>query len=194
MSPPMQQARRLLPSLPMIRRTPWVAVAALCMASAPASAQPVPQSAPRSAPQSGPLARAVKAAITPGALDRHSREITRWPRPSGSPGENAATDYVVAKDRIRGVFGALAGAGNGKILRTSVDEVQDHPGGGCRMSDDAGGGVVDAWGRTHDHENLFVVGSTHHGVRGLRQRHADVLGAVAAVGGRGGTGVSGAGG
>jgi quinoprotein glucose dehydrogenase len=63
------------------------------------------------------------------------------------------------EERIRGVFDHLARSGNGRILRTSVDETQDHPGGGCRMSDDPGEGVVDAWGRTHDHENLFVVGA-----------------------------------
>ena len=63
------------------------------------------------------------------------------------------------EDRIRGVFDRLARVGNGRILRTSVDDVQDHPGGGCRMSDDPGEGVVNSSGRTHDHENLFVVGA-----------------------------------
>lgn len=63
------------------------------------------------------------------------------------------------EDRIRGVFGDLTRAGNGRILRTSVDDVQDHPGGGCRMGDDPAESVVDGWGRSHDHENLFVVGA-----------------------------------
>jgi quinoprotein glucose dehydrogenase len=63
------------------------------------------------------------------------------------------------EDRIRSVFGELARAGNGRILRTSVDEVQDHPGGGCRMGVDPGESVVDPWGRSHDHENLFVAGA-----------------------------------
>jgi quinoprotein glucose dehydrogenase len=36
---------------------------------------------------------------------------------------------------------------------------QDHPCGGCRMGDDPATSVVDSYGRTHDHENLFVVGS-----------------------------------
>jgi quinoprotein glucose dehydrogenase len=65
----------------------------------------------------------------------------------------------VTEERIRGVFEGLARAGNGRILRTGVDDTQDHPGGGCRMSDEPGEGVVDAWGRAHDHENLFVVGA-----------------------------------
>ena len=45
------------------------------------------------------------------------------------------------------------------MLQTQVGELQDHPGGGCRMGDDPGTSVVDSWGRTHDHENLFVVGA-----------------------------------
>lgn len=61
--------------------------------------------------------------------------------------------------RIRGVFERLAAAGGGRVLRTSVDEVQDHPGGGCRMGTDPGDSVVDPWGRSHDHDNLFVVGA-----------------------------------
>jgi len=63
------------------------------------------------------------------------------------------------EERIRDVFAGLARAGDGRVLRTSVDEVQDHPGGGCRMGDDPADSVVDPWGRSHDHENLFVVGA-----------------------------------
>ena len=63
------------------------------------------------------------------------------------------------EDGIRALFERLARAGGGRVLRTSVDETQDHPGGGCRMGDDPADSVVDAWGRTHDHENLFVVGA-----------------------------------
>jgi len=63
------------------------------------------------------------------------------------------------EDRIRAVFSEVALAGDGRLLRTSVDAVQDHPGGGCRMGSDPGTSVVDSWGRTHDHENLFVVGA-----------------------------------
>jgi quinoprotein glucose dehydrogenase len=36
---------------------------------------------------------------------------------------------------------------------------QDHPAGGCRMGKDPATSVTDSYGRTHDHENLFVVGS-----------------------------------
>jgi quinoprotein glucose dehydrogenase len=63
------------------------------------------------------------------------------------------------EDRLRTVFAALARAGNGRVLRTGADSFQDHPGGGCRMGSDPATSVVDSWGRTHDHENLFVVGA-----------------------------------
>ena len=42
------------------------------------------------------LTAAVLSGITPEHLDTHSREITRYERPSGSPGENAAIDYIAA--------------------------------------------------------------------------------------------------
>ena len=63
------------------------------------------------------------------------------------------------EDRIRDVFDRIVRAGGGRILRTGVDDTQDHPGGGCRMGDDPSDSVVDSWGRSHDHENLFVVGA-----------------------------------
>jgi glucose dehydrogenase len=63
------------------------------------------------------------------------------------------------EDTIRGVFDRLAKAGDGQVTRTSVDSFQDHPAGGCRMGSDAATSVVDSWGRSHDHENLFVVGA-----------------------------------
>lgn len=64
-----------------------------------------------------------------------------------------------SEEQIRGLFDHLARAGDGRVLRSQVDAVQDHPGGGCRMGDDPATSVVDRWGRTHDHENLFVVGA-----------------------------------
>jgi len=48
---------------------------------------------------------------------------------------------------------------NGKILRTSEGNYLDHPAGGCRMGTDPAASVTDSFGRTHDHENLFVVGA-----------------------------------
>jgi len=60
---------------------------------------------------------------------------------------------------ILGVFEQLARADNGKILGSNVGDYLDHPGGGCRMGTDPPSSVCDSYGRTHDHENLFVVGA-----------------------------------
>lgn len=63
------------------------------------------------------------------------------------------------EDSIKTLFANMAKAGDGKVLRTSVDNFQDHPAGGCRMGSEPATSVVDSWGRAHDHENLFVVGA-----------------------------------
>lgn len=60
---------------------------------------------------------------------------------------------------IRERFMDVVGAGGGRILRTFVDDTQDHPGGGARMGDDPANSVVDPFGRSWEHENLFVVGA-----------------------------------
>ena len=63
------------------------------------------------------------------------------------------------EDSIKAVFARMVKAGDGKVLRTSVDDFQDHPAGGCRMGSDPATSVVDSWGRSHDQENLFIVGA-----------------------------------
>jgi quinoprotein glucose dehydrogenase len=63
------------------------------------------------------------------------------------------------EDSIKALFQRMARAGNGEIIRTGVDDFQDHPAGGCRMGDDPAASVVNSFGRSHDHENLFVVGA-----------------------------------
>ena len=60
---------------------------------------------------------------------------------------------------IHRVFDRIVQAGGGRVLRQGVQNVYDHPGGGCRMGDDPTTSVVDRFGRSHDHENLFVVGA-----------------------------------
>ena len=60
---------------------------------------------------------------------------------------------------IHRVFDRIVQAGGGRVLRQGVQNVYDHPGGGCRMGDDPSTSVVDRFGRSHDHENLFVVGA-----------------------------------
>ena len=63
------------------------------------------------------------------------------------------------EERIRALFDRMARAGGGTVLRTNVDEFQDHPAGGCRMGDDPSTSIVDSYGRAHDHENLWIVGA-----------------------------------
>ena len=63
-------------------------------------------------------------------------------------------------DTISGRFEQLARAAGGTMRSVGrPSELWEHPGGGCRMGDDPATSVVDRWGRTHDHENLFVVGA-----------------------------------
>ena len=60
---------------------------------------------------------------------------------------------------LNDLFARLAREHNGRILSTSEGNYLDHPAGGCRMGTDPAASVCDSYGRTHDHENLFVVGA-----------------------------------
>lgn len=60
---------------------------------------------------------------------------------------------------IRQTFASIVSAGGGTTLSTHSDGLHDHPGGGCRMGADPETSVVDPHGRSHDHENLWVVGA-----------------------------------
>jgi len=74
--------------------------------------------------------------------------------------DGPTADRLTATRRhIDDVFARLAREQNGRILGTSGSQYLDHPGGGCRMGTDPAASVCDSFGRTHDHENLFVVGS-----------------------------------
>lgn len=64
-----------------------------------------------------------------------------------------------SEDQLRALFDRMAKAGGGTVVRSAVDNFQDHPAGGCRMGNDPATSITDSWGRTHDHENLFVVGA-----------------------------------
>jgi choline dehydrogenase-like flavoprotein len=66
---------------------------------------------------------------------------------------------AATKAHVLGVFATLAKSSNGRIVNTSEGDYLDHPGGGCRMGTDPSTSVCDSFGRTHDHENLFVVGA-----------------------------------
>ena len=63
------------------------------------------------------------------------------------------------EERIGEVFEHITRAGGGRILHLEGSDLQDHPGGGCRMGEDPATSVVDAFGRSHDHPNLWVVGA-----------------------------------
>jgi quinoprotein glucose dehydrogenase len=59
-----------------------------------------------------------------------------------------------------GVFERMAKASNGRLTgKPSVSNYWDHPAGGCRMGADPAKSVCDSFGRTHDHENLWVIGA-----------------------------------
>ncbi len=67
-----------------------------------------------------------------------------------------------SNETLRTLFAKMARAGDGTVLSGASGDGsgwQDHPAGGCRMGTDPTTSVVDAWGRTHDHDNLFVVGA-----------------------------------
>jgi quinoprotein glucose dehydrogenase len=58
------------------------------------------------------------------------------------------------------VFERMAKASNGRLTgKPTVSTYWDHPAGGCRMGTDPARSVVDSYGRTHDHDNLFVIGA-----------------------------------
>ncbi len=63
------------------------------------------------------------------------------------------------ENRIEERFRSLVSSGGGEILDIQYASDYDHPGGGCRMGDDPEDSVVDAWGRAHDHPNLWVAGA-----------------------------------
>jgi hypothetical protein len=77
-----------------------------------------------------------------------------------------------------GLFERMARAGDGSVMSTQVSTRMEHPGGGCRMGDDPATSVADSYGRTHDHENLFVIGGIDDGVGRVCEWDADVLCAV----------------
>jgi quinoprotein glucose dehydrogenase len=64
-----------------------------------------------------------------------------------------------SEESLRALFERMARAGGGELGNVGSSSFQDHPAGGCRMGDDPATSVTDSWGRTHDHENVFVIGA-----------------------------------
>ncbi|MBZ5601818.1 MAG: GMC family oxidoreductase [Acidobacteriia bacterium] len=75
------------------------------------------------------------------------------------PDAASAARVGATRQHVQGIFERMARNDNGKILRTQEGNYLDHPAGGCRMGTDPATSVTDSFGRTHDHENLFVVGA-----------------------------------
>jgi len=73
--------------------------------------------------------------------------------------EKTTARKAATREHILAVFSQLAKANNGRVFGVSEGNYLDHPGGGCRMGTDPATSVCDSYGRTHDHDNLFVVGS-----------------------------------
>jgi choline dehydrogenase-like flavoprotein len=97
------------------------------------------------------------------ALTLDGSKRTPWgdplPQLSFRDAPESAAARAWSEERIRALFTEMARAGGGEVLSTRSDSFQDHPAGGCRMGNDPADSVTDSWGRTHEHENLFVVGA-----------------------------------
>jgi quinoprotein glucose dehydrogenase len=94
-------------------------------------------------------------------LDRATRNRVGDPLPKLEHRLDQATlaRQDATQQHILGVFERLARADGGKLLSTSFSSYLDHPAGGCRMGTDPKQSVCDSHGRSHDHDNLFVVGA-----------------------------------
>jgi glucose dehydrogenase len=73
--------------------------------------------------------------------------------------EAAQAREAATQAHIQGIYDRIAKANGTKILSVGKSDYQDHPSGGCRMGSDPAQSVCDSFGRTHDHQNLFVVGA-----------------------------------
>jgi quinoprotein glucose dehydrogenase len=94
--------------------------------------------------------------LDPGNTNRYGDPLPRIAHRLDDASEARET---ATQAQIQGVFEQLARANDSRILSTNVASYQDHPAGGCRMGADPATSVCDSYGRTHDHENLFVIGA-----------------------------------
>ena len=94
--------------------------------------------------------------LDPATKNRHGD-----PMPVIQHRTDAATQSRAASTRqhFEALFARMAKANDGRMGNVSGLNYQDHPAGGCRMGADPAASVVDSYGRTHDHDNLFVVGA-----------------------------------
>jgi choline dehydrogenase-like flavoprotein len=94
--------------------------------------------------------------LDPSKKNRHGDPM---PKIEHAFDEATRAREAATKAHVLDVFATMAKASNGRIVNTSEGDYLDHPGGGCRMGTDPATSVVDSFGRTHDHQNLFVVGA-----------------------------------
>lgn len=94
-------------------------------------------------------------------LDASAKNVYGDPLPAIVHRFDEQTTALAAPTRshIAGVFERLAKADGATIVSSTDSNYLDHPAGGCRMGTDAATSVCDSYGRTHDHENLFVIGA-----------------------------------
>lgn len=103
------------------------------------------------------------------SLDESARDGLNLPRPKISfhVGDYSIAAFKQAQDVCSEIFRA-AGATEIQPLLPNDDGAAPsrryvgagHISGTCRMGADAASSVVDQWGRSHDHPNLFIVGSS----------------------------------
>lgn len=91
--------------------------------------------------------------------DSRNRYGDPMPRIAHRLDEASEAREAATHAQIQAIYDRMASAGGTRILSVNAATYQDHPAGGCRMGDDPAGSVCDSFGRTHDHENLFVVGA-----------------------------------
>jgi quinoprotein glucose dehydrogenase len=94
--------------------------------------------------------------LDPAAKNRYGDPL---PRIAHRLDEATEARVPATKQHIVDQFNRLARQNNAKVLSTSEGTYLDHPAGGCRMGVDPATSVCDSFGRTHDHDNLFVVGA-----------------------------------
>ena len=94
-------------------------------------------------------------------LDAATKNMWGDPLPVIEHRMDAATEqrYPATRQQIIDLYERMARTGNGKILSVTDSTYLDHPSGGCRMGSERATSVCDSYGRTHDHENLFLVGA-----------------------------------
>jgi quinoprotein glucose dehydrogenase len=105
--------------------------------------------------------------VIPDRTSRLSLDATRrnaWGDPMPKVEYRDAPESVAVRahthETMFGLFERMARAGAGSVLSTQVSTRMEHPGGGCRMGEDPAESVTDSYGKTHDHENVFVIGAS----------------------------------